>query len=58
MVDDGGASPLPRRVPGASDSPKPSVRVDRTAIPEDLRQRVLTAIAYELERDEDVLRFE
>ena len=52
MVDDRGASPLPRRVPGASDSPKPSVRVDRTAIPEDLRQRVLTAIAYELERDE------
>ncbi len=52
MVDDGRVTPLPRRVPGASDSPKPSVRVDRTAIPEDLRQRVLTAIASELEHDE------
>ena len=43
---------LPRRVPGASGSPRPPVRVDLGVISEDLRQRVLTAIASELERDE------
>ena len=52
MVDDGGIPPLPRRVPGASDSPRPTVRVDLGTISEDLRQRVLTAIAHELELDE------
>src|ERR1700722_16415372 len=52
MVDDSGVSPLPRRVPGASGSPRPPVRVDLGVISEDLRQRVLTAIASELERDE------
>jgi hypothetical protein len=52
MVDDGGVPPLPRRVPGASGSPRPTVRVDLGTISEDLRQRVLTAIAHELELDE------
>jgi len=52
MVDDGGVPPLPRRVPGASGSPRPTVRVELGTISEDLRQRVLTAIANELERDE------
>src|SRR5215471_14660289 len=52
MVDDGGIPPLPRRVPGASGSPRPTVRVDPGNISEDLRQRVLTAIAHELELDE------
>ena len=52
MVDDGGVPPLPRRVPGASGSPRPTVPVDLGLISEDLRQRVLTAIASELERDE------
>src|SRR5579859_7297417 len=51
MVDDSGVTPLPRRVPGASGSPNPPVRVDPSAIPEDLRQRVLAAIATELEHD-------
>ena len=52
MVDDSGVPPLPRRVPGASGSPRPPARVDLGVISEDLRQRVLTAIASELERDE------
>jgi len=52
MADDSGATPLPRRVPGATVSPRPPVRVERLVIPEDLRQRVLTAIADELQRDE------
>src|SRR5215472_3151926 len=52
MIDDGGIPPLPRRVPGASGSPRPTVRVDLGNISEDLRQRVLTAIAHELELDE------
>src|SRR5215472_11452930 len=52
MIDDGGIPPLPRRVPGASGTPRPTVRVDPGNISEDLRQRVLTAIAHELELDE------
>src|SRR5712691_2810996 len=52
MVNDSGAPPLPRRVPGASGSPKPPGTVERTPIPEDLRQRVLAVIAIELERDQ------
>jgi hypothetical protein len=52
MVDDGGVPPLPRRVPGASGSPRPTVRVELGTISEDLRRRVLTAIAHELELDE------
>src|SRR5262245_42724611 len=52
MVDDGVVPPLPRRVPGASGSPRPPAQVELGVISEDLRQRVLTAIAIELERDE------
>jgi len=52
MVDDRGVQPLPRRVPGASGSPRPAVRADLGVISDELRQRVLTAIASELERDE------
>ena len=52
MVDDGGVPPLPRRVPGASGSPRPPAQVELGVISEDLRQRVLTAIAIELEHDE------
>src|SRR5690348_7855588 len=52
MVDDRGVQPLPRRVPGASGSPRATVRVDLGIISEELRQRVLTAIASELKRDE------
>src|SRR5215470_1090827 len=52
MADDSDAPPLPRRVPGATVSPGTPVRAERFVIPEDLRQRVLTAIADELQRDE------
>jgi hypothetical protein len=52
MADDSGGPPLPRRVPGATVSPGQAVRVERLAIPEDLRQRLLTAIANEQLRDE------
>src|SRR6516164_7145646 len=51
MADDSGATPLPRRVPGATVPPRPPARVERLVIPEDLRQRLLTAIADELQRD-------
>jgi hypothetical protein len=53
MADDSGTPPLPRRVPGATVPAGTPVRVERFAIPEDLRQRVLTAIADELQRDEE-----
>ncbi len=56
MADENGAPPLPRRVPGATVSPGTPVRVERPDIPEDLRQRVLTAIADELRRDEAIAR--
>src|SRR5690348_7805465 len=56
MVDESGGPPLPRRVPGATVSPGTPIRVERPEIPEDLRQRVLTAIADELQRDEAVAR--
>ena len=52
MADDSGVPPLPRRVPGATVSPGTPVPTERFVIPEDLRQRVLTAIADELRRDE------
>src|SRR5690348_13393077 len=57
MVDESGGPPLPRRVPGATVSPGTPIRVERPEIPEDLRQRVLTAIADELRRDEAVARY-
>src|SRR5689334_14083999 len=56
MADESGGPPLPRRVPGATVSPGTPIRVERPEIPEDLRQRVLTAIADELQRDEAVAR--
>ena len=52
MVDESGVPPLPRRVPGASGSPRPPAPVELGVISEDLRQRVLTALASELEHDE------
>src|SRR5215470_2703770 len=57
MADDSGATPLPRRVPGATVAPGTPIRVERPDIPEDLRKRVLTAIADELRRDEAVARY-
>ena len=57
MADESGGPPLPRRVPGATVSPGTPIRVERPEIPEDLRQRVLTAIADELRRDEAVARY-
>src|SRR5215831_19854892 len=57
MADESGGPPLPRRVPGATVSPGTPIRVERPDIPEDLRQRVLTAIADELQRDEAVARY-
>ena len=57
MADESGGRPLPRRVPGATVSPDTPIRVERPEIPEDLRQRVLTAIADELRRDEAVARY-
>src|SRR5215472_11260598 len=57
MADESGGPPLPRRVPGATVSPDMPIRVERPDIPEDLRQRVLTAIADELLRDEAVAQY-
>src|SRR5215831_17890741 len=57
MADESGGPPLPRRVPGATVSPGTPIRVERPDIPEDLRQRVLTAIADELLRDEAVAQY-
>src|SRR5690348_8007991 len=57
MADESGGPPLPRRVPGATVSPGTPIRVERPDIPEDLRQRVLTAIADELRHDEAVARY-
>ena len=57
MADESGGPPLPRRVPGATVEPGTPIRVERPEIPEDLRQRVLTAIADELRRDEAVARY-
>src|SRR5215472_8654660 len=57
MADESGGPPLPRRVPGATVSPDMPIRAERPDIPEDLRKRVLTAIADELRRDEAVARY-
>jgi hypothetical protein len=45
--EDGGGKPLPRRVPGAADSPRPPDRVASPTLPESVRQRLLTALAQE-----------
>jgi hypothetical protein len=50
MAEDNGVSALPRRVPGASDSPRPPMRVERPVLPESVRQRLLVVIAKEHER--------
>src|SRR5215471_20129369 len=57
MADESGGPPLPRRVPGATVPPETPIRVERPDIPDDLRQRVLTAIADELRRDEALARY-
>src|SRR5712691_11626904 len=49
MAEDNGVSPLPRRVPGATDSPRPP-RVEKPVLPESVRQRLLMVIAQEQER--------
>jgi hypothetical protein len=49
MAEGNGVPPLPRRVPGASDSPRPS-RIEQPVLPEPVRQRLLTVLAEEQER--------
>src|SRR5215470_4886827 len=49
MAEDKGVSPLPRRVPGGTDSPQPP-RVKQPVLPESVRQRLLLVIAREQER--------
>src|SRR5947209_7840893 len=43
MAEENGAQPLPRRVPGAADSPRPPARVKPPVLPEDLLERLRTA---------------
>lgn len=50
MAEDNGGSPLPRRVPGATDSPRPPTRTEQPVLPESVRQRLLMVIAQEQER--------
>jgi hypothetical protein len=50
MAEDDGISPLPRRVPGATDSPRPPTRVEQPVLPESVRQRLLLVLAQEQER--------
>jgi hypothetical protein len=40
MAKEGGGPPLPRRVPGAADSPRPPARVKPPVLPESLLQRL------------------
>jgi len=47
MAKDDGISPLPRRVPGAADSPRPPTRVEQPVLPESVRQHLLVVIAEE-----------
>jgi hypothetical protein len=47
MAKDGGTPPLPRRVPGAGNSPRPPARVNPPVLPESVRQRLLSVIASE-----------
>jgi hypothetical protein len=49
MAEDNGGSPLPRRVPGATESRRPP-RVEQQVLPESVRQRLLMVIAQEQER--------
>ena len=51
MAEDNGNSPLPRRVRGAADSPRPPTRrKEQPVLPESVRQRLLMVIAEEQER--------
>ena len=50
MADDSGVTPLPRRVPGAADSPTPRAGAGSPPLPEPVRQRLLSALANEAER--------
>jgi hypothetical protein len=50
MAEDNGGSPLPRRVPGAADSPRPPTRIEQSVLPESVRQRLLMVVAQEQER--------
>jgi len=50
MAEDNGISPLPRRVPGATDSPRPPTRIEQPVLPESVRRRLLEVIAQEQER--------
>jgi hypothetical protein len=43
MAKDSGVPPLPRRVPGAANSPRPPARVESPVLPESVRQRLLKA---------------
>jgi hypothetical protein len=49
MAEDNGAKPLPRRVPGATDSPRPPTRVEQSVLPESVRQHLLMVLAEEHE---------
>jgi hypothetical protein len=49
MAEDNGGSPLPRRVPGATDSPRPPPKIERPVLPESVRRRLLIVIAREQE---------
>ena len=50
MANDSGTSPLPRRVPGAAESPRPPAKAGSPPLPESVRQRLLSALAGEAER--------
>jgi hypothetical protein len=50
MAEDNDNSPLPRRVPGATDSPRPPTRIEQPVLAESVRQRLLMVIAKEQER--------
>lgn len=50
MAEDNGISPLPRRVRGAADSPRPPARIEQPVLPESVRQHVLVVLAGEQER--------
>lgn len=44
-TEDNGVRPLPRRVRGATDSPRPPARIEQPVLPEAVRLRLLAAIA-------------
>jgi hypothetical protein len=50
MAEDNGVPPLPRRVPRATDSPRPPTRIEQQVLPESVRQQLLVVLAQEQER--------